>query len=282
MADAEILTLAYVSSHPADAARVLERQPTSEAAAVLARLPARAAAPALVEMLPPAAARVIAAVGDRVALALLTAAGAKGAVAVLRHVAEPRRTRLVDGLPTVTAVAAKLLLGYPEDTVGAWADPHVVALAPELGALEALALVRGEPEGEAGEVFVVGEDRRLLGVVDLATLVRAPEWRTLSALMRPPAATLPAVMPLSGAISLRAWKRSTALPVVERGERLIGVLRIEALAEAVASGRGGREPVGDMTLVEYGARSYWEVVAGLVRAGLALVPAAKPVLPEDS
>jgi hypothetical protein len=184
--------------------------------------------------------------------------------------------------PTVSAIGARVLLGYPEDTVGAWADPHVVALAPELGALEALALVRGEPEGEAGEVFVVGADRRLLGVVDLATLLRAPEWRTLSAIMRPPAATLAAVMPLSGATSHRAWKHSTALPVVERGERLIGVLRLAALAGAVAGARGGREPDGDMTLVEYGARSYWDVVVGLVRACLALVPAAKPVLPEDS
>jgi magnesium transporter len=280
VADAGILTLAYVSSHPADAARVLERQPTREEAAVLARLPARAAAPALVEMLPPAAARVIAAVGDKVALALLTAAGAKGAVAVLRHVAEPRRTRLVEGLPTATAIAAKMLLGYPEDSVGAWADPHVVALAPELGAMDALALVRGEPEGEAGEVFVVGADRRLLGVVDLAMLLRAPDWRTLSAIMEPPAATLPAVMPLSGALSHQAWKRSAALPVVERGERLIGVLRHGALAEAVA-GRGGREPEGDMSLAEYGARGYWELVVGLVRACLALMPAAKPVLPED-
>jgi magnesium transporter len=281
VADAGILTLAYVSSHPADAARVLERQPTSEAAAVLARLPARATAPALVGMLPPAAARVIAAVGDKVALALLTAAGAKGAVAVLRHVAEPRRTRLVEGLPTATAIAAKMLLGYPEDSVGAWADPHVVALAPELGAMDALALVRGEPEGEAGEVFVVGADRRLLGVVDLAMLLRAPDWRTLSAIMEPPAATLPAVMPLSGALSHQAWKRSAALPVVERGERLIGVLRHGALAEAVAGRRGGREPEGDMSLAEYGARGYWELVVGLVRACLALMPAAKPVLPED-
>lgn len=280
MPDAGVLTLAYVSSHPADAARVLERHPTSEAAAVLARLPARAAAPALVAMFPPAAARVIGAVGDKVALGLLTAAGAQGAVGVLRHVPEPRRSRLVEGLPTITAVAARLLLGYPEDSVGAWADPQVVALAPGLYAQEAFARVRGEPEEEAVEVYVVGEGQRLLGVVDLATLVRAPDWKTLEGLMHPPAATLPAVMPLRSALSHPAWKRATQLPVVARGGRLIGALRLSVLTEAAARGSadGGE---GEVTLAGFAARGYWEAVAGLVRAFLVLVPAAKPVVKEE-
>jgi Mg/Co/Ni transporter MgtE len=281
VADAEVLTLAYVTSHAADAARVLERQPTSEAAAVLVRLPARAAAPVLVAMFPPAAARVIGAVGEEVALGLLTAAGAQGAVGVLRHVAEPRRSRLVEGLPTVTAVAARLLLGYPEDTVGAWADPQVVALPPGLYAHEAFARVRSETEEEGGEVFVVGEDQRLLGVVDLATLVRAPDWRTLEGLMRPPAATLAAVMPLGGAVSHPAWKRATELPVVARGGRLIGALRLSVLAEAFARSRGGGRGEGDMTLAGFAARGYWDAVAGLVRAFLVLVPPARPVVKEE-
>ena len=281
MADAEVLTLAYVSSHPADAARVLERQSATEAAAVLARLPARAGAPALVAMLPPSAARVIAAVGDQVALALLTAAGAQGAVAVLRHVPEPRRSRLVDGLPMVTAVASRLLLGYPEDSVGAWADPQVVALAPDLGAQEAFARVRAEPDGEAREVYVVGEGQRLLGVVDLATLVRAPDWRTLEGLMQPPVATLSAAMPLTGAANHPAWKRATQLPVVARGNRLIGVLRLAVLADAAGRGRGGDRAGPDLTLAGFAARGYWDAVSGLVRAFLVLLPAAKPVRGDD-
>lgn len=280
MADAETLTLAYVSSHPVDAARVLERQPTPEAASVFTRLPARAAAPALVAMLPTAAARVISASSDSVALGLLTAAGAQGAVAVLRHVAEPRRSRLIDALPTATALASRLLLGYPEDTVGAWADPEAVALTPETRAHEAYARVQGEPEADGSELYVVGADRRLMGVVDLSTLVHAPEWRSLEGLMRPPAAMLSAMMPLASAISHPGWTRATRLPVVARGDRLIGVLRLSVLREA-----SGRVRVDDadegMTLAGFAARGYWEAVAGLVRACLALLPPAKPVAKDE-
>jgi len=280
MADVETLTLAYVASHPSEAARVLEQRPPFEAAAVFARLPARAMAPALAAMLPTAAARVIAALGDHVALGLLTAAGAQGAVAVLRHLPGPRRSRLIEGLPTTTALAARLLLGYPDDTVGAWADPQVVALAPALDAQDAFARVRAEQEGEAEWVYVVGEDQRLLGVVDLATLVRAPDWRTLDALMHPPAATLSAVMSLAAAAAHPAWGRVSELPVVARGERLIGALRLSILEEALGRSGGHGDEQGH-TLAGFAARGYWDAVSGLVRAFLALLPRAAPVARND-
>lgn len=280
MADVETLTLAYVASHPADAARVLEQRPPVEASAVLARLPSRAAAPVLAAMLPTAAARVIAAVSDGLALSLLTAAGAQGAVAVLRHMAEPRRSRLIEGLPTTTAIAARLLLGYPEDSVGAWADPQVLTLAPGLAAHEAFTRVRGEPEGESECVYVVGQDQRLLGIVPLATLVRAPDWRTLDGLMLPPPAVLSAVMPIAAAAAHPAWSQANELPVVARGERLIGALRLSVLKEAVGKG-GSLDEDDEITLAGFAARGYWDAVSGVVRAFLGLVPRAGPVVRSD-
>ena len=154
MAEAQTLTLAFVSSHPADAARVLEGLPAADAAALFASLPARAVAPALTAMLSPAAARIVVALEDTEALGLLTAAGVQGAVGILRHVAEPRRTRLIDGLPTVAALASKLLMGYVEDSVGAWTDPDVLALPGATHAAEALERWRALPGGE--EAALIG------------------------------------------------------------------------------------------------------------------------------
>ena len=280
MAEAATLTLAFVSSHPAEAARVLESLSGADAAALFASLPARAAAPALAAMLPPAAARIVAALDDASALGLLTASGVQGAVAVLRHVAEPRRTRLIEGLSTATALTSRMLLGYPEDAVGAWADPETIALSPRTTAGEALARIRSDADVEAGAIYVVGEDQRLQGVVDLAGLLRAPESTSLAALMRAPAGTLPAFMPLGGAASHPGWKLASSLPVVERGDRLIGVLHAARLARRRT--RGGVRGAGENdTLAGFVARSYWDTVSGLVRAGLAMLPAAGRVLPED-
>ncbi|MCF8150708.1 MAG: hypothetical protein K9K30_10710 [Burkholderiaceae bacterium] len=281
MAEGQTLTLAFVSSHPADAARVLEGLPAVDAAALFASLPARALAPALAAMLPAAAARIVAALDDQATLGLLAAAGVQGAVAILRHVGEPRRTQLIEGLSTATALASRLLLGYPEDTVGAWADPETIALAASATAAEAMARVLGENDLEAGEIYVVGEEQSLLGLIDLQVLLRAPGTTALSALMRAPTASLSAIMPLSGAAALQAWKQTSVLPVVERGNRLVGVLRAEKLAQAMNRGVR-RAEAGDETLAGLMARGYWDTLSGLLGVGLGVLPPAKRVLPEDS
>jgi magnesium transporter len=282
MAEPGVLTLAYVSAHPADAARVLESVRASEAAELFARLPARAAAPALTAMLPPLAARVLGALDDERTLALLSAGGAQGAVAILRQIPEPRRSRLLNGLSTMTAVVSRMLLGYSDETVGAWADPEMLALPSATTADEALARVRADADAEASELYIVAEAGRLQGVVALADLLRAPPATSVTSLSRPPAATLPASTPLDGALAHPAWQRTSILPVVERGERLIGVLRLAKLHEAVAqsaSVRRGSER--ETTLAAVAASSYWVAVSGLVQSGLQLMPGLKPVLPEE-
>ena len=280
MAEAQTLTLAFVSSHPADAARVLEALPAVDAADLFETLPARALAPVLTAMLSPAAARIIAVLDDRVALGLLAAAGVQAAVAILRHIPEPRRSRLIEGLSTATALASRLLLGYPEDTVGAWVNPETIALAPEVTAADALARVRSENDLEAGEIYVVGNEQILLGLIDLQVLLRAPPATALSALMRPAIASLPALMPLSGAAAHKAWRRTSVLPVVERGMRLVGVLHATQLAQASGSGVR-RAEAGEDTLLGLVARGYWDTVSGLLTIGLNALPPTKRVLPGD-
>src|SRR5688572_13241294 len=279
MAEAGVLTLAYVSAHPADAARVLETVAPAEAAALFASLPARAAAPVLAAMLPPRAARVLGALGDEQALALLSAAGAQGAVAMLRHVAEPRRTRLVEGLSTASALASRLLLGFPEDTVGAWVDPAVIGLAPSATVAEALERVRADPDAHAAEVYVIAADGRLKGAVALQDLLRAPSTSTLGALMSD-APALPAAMPLAAALAHPAWRRAAALPVVER-DRLIGALRAATLEQALSLREASEHRPGGTTLAAVAAAGYWDAVSGLAQLGLAALPRLQRILPED-
>jgi magnesium transporter len=281
MASSETLTLAFLGAHPARAARVLERLPGPEAAALFTRVPARVGGPVFAAMLPPTAARIAGGLDDATALALLTAVGAQAAVAVLRHVAEPRRTRLIEGLPTTTAVASRLLLGSLEDSVGGWIDPDIVVLTPDSSAGEALARVRRGTEVEVEQLYVVDAEQRLLGVVDLQALVRAPEGTAVTALMREPPGALAATASLGSAAAHEAWERAALLPVLERGERLLGVLRRATLRRALAHTEGGVPDGGEATIVGLLAHGYWDAVSGLAEAALALLPRVKPVLPEE-
>lgn len=281
MADPSALSIAYLTAHPGDAARVLERLPTPEAAALFERVPARVGVAVLAAMLPAASARVIGALDDGHALGLISSATTHAAVGLLRHVPEPRRSTLVDALPTAMALASRLLLGYEEDTLGAWADPELIALTPDTRAAEALARMRSADAPPVSEVWIVAADQRLIGVVDLPALLRAPEAGTLGMLMREAPAALSAVAPVSSATAMRGWERSPLLPVIERGGRLIGVLRRETLARALARFRGPSRSPDDGTVAGLIARGYWQAFTGLVQASLALLPAARRVLPED-
>ena len=282
MAEPEALTLTYITAHPAEAARVLERIPGADAAALFATVPARAGAPVLTAMLPSAAARILSSLHDEPALALLAAAGVQAAVTVLRYIPEPRRSRLLEGLPTTTAVASRVLLGYPDDSVGAWADPDVIALAPETRVSDALERVRGGDEKKVEQVYAVDQDQRLIGIVDLLELLRVPDSTTLASVLHKPLAMLTAMTPLTGAATQRGWQLSSVLPVVERDGRLIGVMHRATLARAMARSRATTQPANEVTITGVLTRGYWDAASGLAEAALWLLPPAKPVQPEDS
>jgi magnesium transporter len=268
-------TNAFMRSHPADAAQVLQSVSPSEAAALFAAVAVRVGAPVLAAMLPSAAARSIDALEDERAMALLGALGAQPAVLVLRHVAEPRRTRLIAGLPTTVSLTSRLLLGYPEDSVGAWADAQVIALPGETRAGAALERVRNADD-PAERVFVVGPGQRLAGWLKLGVLLRAPSGAPLDSLMERVDAVLGAQTPLAGAASHPGWQRSAALPVVEADERLLGVLTSDALARARRRTTARTRADGPDSVPGVLAQWYWETLSGMVQAGATLLPRVPP------
>ncbi len=276
MADAEDLTHTFLDAHPVEAARELATLPATDAAALFERVPPRLGGPVLAAMLPPTAARVLGALDNDHAMALLASVGVQPAVAVLRHIQEPRRARLIEGLSTTVAVASRLLLGYPEDSVGAWTDPDIIALPPDTTVGDAVARVRIGTT-DVARVYVIGPGERLLGSVDIATLLRAQESAQIGSVIVEPPAVLAAVAPLAGAATHRGWEQAVSLPVVERGDRLVGVLRRATLVRALTRSTRSIRETSSETLPGLLARNYWDALSGLVAATVTQLPPAPPI-----
>lgn len=275
------LTLAFMRGHPVPAAQVLEALPAAEAAALFAHVPARLGAAVLAAMLPQRAARIVDALDDARALELLAPLATQPTVVLLRHLPEERRRRLIAGLPTAAALASTLLLGFTDDTLGAWVDPDVAMLGAETRAADAIERLRLAPTGHA-LVFVTDNERRLAGSVALAVLLRSPAAASLATLMQRPVAVLLARAPLAGTAAHPGWDQASLLPVVETGERLIGVMTRDALARALA--RTGPPPMAaaSPSLPGLFARGYWQALSGLLGAGLALLPSVPPLQDADA
>ncbi|MGE4110238.1 MAG: hypothetical protein AB7E73_06000 [Burkholderiales bacterium] len=277
MAGTADLSRAFIESHPADAARVLERVAPQNVAALLADMPARLAAPVLRAMLPLHAAHCLENMDDAAAPALLRAMGPQAGVAVLHYMAESRRNELLTQLPTAQAMAFRLLLGYPEDTVGAWMDPRVLAMPADTTAEAALRRVReAEDEGRAG-IFVLGVGQRLLGHAELPELLRAPPDAPLHKIMRKTSYTLPARATLRAVGEHTGWDDCQSLPVVERDERFVGALDRGVLARALLRNRRNpAAPGGHGDVAANIAGGYWLGVSSLIQLAVSLLPVARP------
>ena len=221
---------------------MIERLAPASAAALLQSAPLRLTSPVLRHMLPLAGARCLERLDDGESVGLLRGVGAQTGVALLRYFGAERRARLLAQLPTALAVAYELLLGYPEGTVGAWMDPRALALPADMSVGESLDRVRRAEEVLAAYPFVIDRNQRLLGTVELADLLRADAATTLARLVRPSPHRLPAQALLARLREHPGWREASTLPVVERGDRLVGALTHGALLRALSMEQGTPTP----------------------------------------
>jgi magnesium transporter len=276
VASTEDLTFAFLEAHPADAARVLERIAPQNVAALLSDAPVRLAAPVLRAMLPLHVARCLETLADDYVSGILRAMGPQAGVAVLHYVTESRRNALLSQLPTALAMAFRLLLGYPEDTVGAWMDPRVLAMPADTTAETVLRRLReAEGDSDAG-IFVIGPGQRLLGQADLADVLRAAADAPLSVTMRPVQYTLPARAAIRAVEEHAGWDDYQMLPVVERGDRFIGALNRGVLARALLRNRRTQQASGYSDLLANVTSGYWQGVEGLIQLVVAQLPVSPP------
>jgi len=276
MARSEVLSFAFLESHPAEAARVLERLAPLNVAALLSDAPARLAAPVLRAMLPPFVARCLEPLPDQQVSGLLRGMGPQAGVAILHYLPDARRNALLDQLPTGMGMAFRLLLGYPEDTVGAWMDPRVVVLPADTTADSALRRMC-EAQGEIDTVvFVVSAGQRLVGLAELPEVLRAPPDTHLSKLMRQMPFTLPARASILGVAEHEGWDDFQMLPVVERDDRFVGALDRGVMARALMRNRRAKPEAGYGDVVANLAGGYWLGVSSLIQLAVEMLPVSAP------
>ncbi|MDP2963133.1 MAG: hypothetical protein Q8N54_10275 [Sulfurimicrobium sp.] len=275
MASSEELTYAFLEAHPVDAARVLERLLPASSAALLQSAPLRLAAPVLRQMLPLAGARCLEQLDDSETAGLLRGVGAQAGVALLRHFSVEHRTRSLALLPTTLAIAYELLLAYPEGTVGASMDSRTLALPAGMTSGESLERVRHAEDAPVTDPYVIDHNQRLIGYVELADLLRANASTPLTKLVRSCAHRLPAQSMLAGLREHPGWSESSILPVVDRGDRLVGAITHAALQRALSMEQAQpalRSPEDTLSGI---AGIYWFSVSGLIQALISLLPAER-------
>lgn len=161
--------------HPADIADIVEQMAPAEGTAVLTGLDARVAAETLAEIEPELQARFLSQIESDRASDLLEMLPPDEAADLLSDLPEPQAERLLSLMAQEQAADVRKLLTYEENTAGGRMTTDILVLDRRMTVEETIATLR---EAEFGKtdiyyLYVVDEERRLLGVVSLRALVTA-------------------------------------------------------------------------------------------------------------
>ena len=220
------LALTFLQYQPAVAAGILEQLPLEQVAAFLGSVPHPHAAGVLEKMLPQYTARLLKNLQPVTSAAILSDLKISQVTAIIRHSGEKLGKELLDLLPDKTSVACRLLLNYSEEAVGAWMITNVSSIPADCNIEEAFNRIRSEQKTiDTGTTFVVDRDRLIKGVLNLSTLIRSAPNTSVMVAMEKTRESISARTALITAITHPAWANSDNMPVTNRHQQLVGVLR---------------------------------------------------------
>ena len=133
---------------------------------------------------------------------------------------------LLPGLAQAEREDMRKLAAYPEGTVGSVMTSDYATLSPAMKVDEAIEHLRHvAPDSETiYHSYVIDEDRRLLGTVALRDLMVARDTATVAEIMRREPPFIRAEDPREDAVDMIRKYDVLALPVINGGDRLAGIV----------------------------------------------------------
>ncbi len=185
-------------------------------------------------------------------------------VVSIRMMNENLAEEMLNALSAEKSAAVKGLLHYFDDTLGAHMDVGVLTLQENLSVKEALELIKKQKDEVPPELYIVREDRSLLGLISLSALIVADKGQEIRSMMRTDLNTLSPETPLQAVLTNQDWKKFYTLPVVDKDSLLLGVIKLETIRSILLHSGSRAEETGQLTINALG-ELYRLGLAGLLR-----------------
>ncbi len=257
---------------PHDAADILEALGSERSVELIEPLEHDQTARILEEMDDGAAAELLQLIPSTNAAVLVSAMDADEAVDVLNMFDPENLPELVDLLEPDAAGEINRLLAYPRDSAGGLMTTDVASLPLGLTAGEAIEALRRMHEtlSDLSYVYVLDESDELKGVLSFRDLVFARPATGLDQAMVPNPVKVLASADREEVSDLIQRYNLFALPVVDDGDRLLGIVTVEEALEAIQEeasedmavmvGAGSEETVRSAVSDSISKRLPWIVV----------------------
>ncbi|MGH2406056.1 MAG: magnesium transporter, partial [bacterium] len=222
------------SIHPADIADALTGMDDAEAVAVLSAVPEFA--PAVIEHLPAERQEtLLRRLAPQQASDVLEEMASDEAADLLAELPAAQAEQLLEGMAPAEAADVRELLAYPPHTAGGLMATEVVTVRAEGTVGDAMARLQAiAPDAETiYYVYVVDAAGRLVGVVSLRDLFLARPLAPLASIVRTNVVSARVDDDQEAVARLFEKYRLQALPVVDPGNRLLGVVTVDDIMHVV-------------------------------------------------
>ena len=222
-------------SHPADIALLFKGLDSAEVRQLFDVLfSSRRAAKTLKELPLELLPDILALIDDEKVGRLIVRADPDDAVTFIDCLPDERREQVMGLLDPERRAAVREIINYPEGTVGRLMTTEFMALAPDATAQGAIDKIRERGELESFfYLYVVDSNGKLVGVVPIRNLVIAPPARKLSEMMIADPIKADVFMDQEDAARIVAKYELLALPIVDEGGRLEGIITVDDVIDII-------------------------------------------------
>jgi magnesium transporter len=157
------------------------------------------------------------------------------AVDLIQEASPEERDRLLEMLDDITRREVRALLAHAEDDAGGLMNPRFARIRPEMTVGEAIRYLRKQATSVETiyYLYVLDNDQTLRGVVSFRQLFQATEEAVVRDIMVTDVVSVPEHMDQEVVARLFQKHNVLALPVVDEGGKMVGIITFDDIADAI-------------------------------------------------
>ena len=258
------ISLYLMSEHPRDAARTLQQFEPQELGAYLENLAVPVAADIFKFMVPSIAVETLKEMSLEKSTKIIMQLGVERGTLLMRRMSAGIKQEFISRMSPVFANMARLVLRYPEGTVGYCMNPNVITVDQDLDVEQVMKVIRNSAEILKNEIFVTDNDQHLTGVVQSKDILIAAPELAIKKLMKTPNHIIPARSNIKSVKSIVDWQLQDSFPVVDHQGVFVGALYRSTLIESTNT-EGMHHDADGLTGVALAvAELFWDACSNII------------------
>lgn len=232
----DVIREALDGYHESEIADAMTRVDTEVALHVLQKLDAETTAYVLIELPTETARAIITELPDASIAHYLDILPMDDAIELREELDPERFESLLNVIPEEDAQEIRRLLSYPEGSAGQLLTEDFVEVSPDATMADVLNVIRHTSDSDfetVNYIYVLSEDRHLLGLLTLRRVIRSEPDRTAREVMNTEPVTAPVTMPEEDVARLLAKYGFSAIPVLDDRGRMLGIVTADDAQEVL-------------------------------------------------